>query len=137
MQKRVEKRYLIKLNDEMAEFFWSATPENPTKGSTDLKIKVKEKELIHLAEILGCTKERDIISVPNLDVYNKLLLYSSVRASIRSPNKAKELAELILDLKGWDAHYWASKFREFWWRYRRPNRLRKMAKAFKLLFGLE
>jgi len=137
IENRVERRHFIKLNGEMAEFVWSSTPENPTRGSTDLRIKVKVGELLHLARVLGCSRERDVISVPSLDAYNKLLLYSAVRASIRRPDKAKELAELILDLKGWDIHYWASKFRELWWRYRRPSRLMKTAKAFKLLSGLE
>ena len=137
MQTQVEKRYLLRLHGDLAEFLWSSTPENPTGGSIDLKIKASAGELLWLAKILGYTNEKDAILVPSLDAYNKLLLYSAVRPSTRSPDKAKELAELILDLKGWDTHYWASRFRELWWKYRRPSRLLKTAKAFKLFFGLE
>jgi len=44
---------------------------------------------------------------------------------------------LIKGMTGWDAHYWASHFRELWWENRRYRGLLKAVKAFKLFFGLE
>ena len=129
--------YLIKLQGDYAEFIWTATPWNPLKGSDDLKTRVKAVELFYLTSILDCSKKDDLILPSNLETYNRLLIYASVRPTVRSGEKARDLMLLTLDLNSLDSHYWASRFRELWWRYGQYRPLVKTCKSFKLFFGLD
>ncbi|MEM3710057.1 MAG: hypothetical protein QXL46_04025 [Nitrososphaerales archaeon] len=137
MQAQIGIRYLIKFHKSYTEFLWSSTPNNPIKGSVDLRVRFNPLELSWLASNLSCTIDNGSIIAPSLDIYNRLLIYASVRPTLRNNEKAKELALLVLDLNGWDAHYWASRFRELWWKYESYRCLLKVAKAFKLFFGLD
>ncbi|MBS7631637.1 hypothetical protein KEJ47_08760, partial [Candidatus Bathyarchaeota archaeon] len=129
-------RYIVRLNEQGATFLWSSTPHNPLESSVDLQIKVHLKELSLLAENLNCHLKNDEIVLSSLDPYNRLLLYACVRPTVKNTEKVRTLATLILDLNSWDAFYWASRFRELWWEHKNYRRLLKVAKAFKLFFGL-
>lgn len=137
MQVQASVCYLIKFKGSRAKFCWSSTPNNPTKGSIDLRVSVNPLELSYLARSLGCLLENESIIAQNLDAYNRLVVYAGVRPTVRQADKARELAFLVLDLNMWDAHYWASRFRELWWRHETYRPLLKVAKAFKLFFGIE
>jgi len=132
--------YLIKLSRHSAEFIWSSTPYNPTEGSIDLRVglsRLNPSELFILAENLGCAVKEDEIIPASFDSYNRLLIYACVRPTLRNSSKIMDLAVLVMNLSGWDSHYWASRFRERWWRYRSYRSILKAAKAFKLLFSLD
>jgi len=128
--------FMIRLYKRSASFLWSF--DSIFRGSNpDLKVKVEPRELIALAKNLGYTVSWGRIILPDLDAYNRLLLYAAVRPTIRSHLKAAELAMLIRGLTDWDAHYWASRLRELWWEHRSYRSLLKAVKAFKLFFGLD
>ena len=130
-----QKTYFsIKLGKSMT-FIWSSTPDNPLKGSIDLKIR-QIPELLLIAKSLGGKVQNGRIIIPNLDIYNRLLIYACVRTSLRSGRKIRDLATLVFELSNLDAHYWASRFRELWWRHGKYRLLLNTAKAFKLFFDL-
>ncbi|MEM2459570.1 MAG: hypothetical protein QXG66_05010, partial [Candidatus Bathyarchaeia archaeon] len=60
-----------------------------------------------------------------------------VRPLMRKPEKIDELAQLVFEINSLDALYWASRFREVWWKHAKYRKILKVAKAFKLFFNLE
>lgn len=133
-----EKRVCCKVifTKETAIFLWSSSINNPVESSIDLKIKARSEELIWLAKSLNSPIKKNEIPLSNLDSYNRLLIYACVRPTVKNIEKARMLATLILEINSWDAFYWASRFRELWWEYKSYRRLLKVARAFKLFFGL-
>lgn len=129
--------YVLKLRGSKATFTWSSLPSSKLKSSIDLKVKVNPSEIFWLAENFSCLCKNNIIYAPNLDAYNRLVIYACVRPSIKDVEKAKYLALQVVELNNWDAHYWASKFRELWWTHRKYKPLMKVAKSFKLFFNIE
>ena len=129
-----ETYFSIKLGKTLT-FIWSSTPNTPLKGSVDLKIR-QIPELPLIAKNMGCQIQNGRIIIPDLDIYNRLLIYACVRISLRSRRKIKDLATLVFELGNLDAHYWASRFRELWWKHGKYRPLLNTAKAFKLFFGL-
>lgn len=127
---------MVKLKGKTATFLWSSAIENPLESSIDLKIKTRPTELLSLANNLRCPIEDGKIRFSSLDLYNRLLIYASVRPTLKSIEKAATLAMLVLELNSWDAFYWASRFRELWWEHKNRRPLFKAAKAFRLFFGL-
>jgi len=128
--------FTVRLYQRSAAFYWSLCPA-VKGGNLDLKAKVPLRELRSLAKELGCEVAGSRIIAPDIDQYNRLIIYAAIRPTIASPAKAVELMWLIKGMTGWDAHYWASHFRELWWENRRYRGLLKAVKAFKLFFGLE
>lgn len=137
MQFQTGISFRVRFRKNKAEFLWSSTPERPIRGSVDLRVRVNPLELSWLARNLGCLVESEDVLVPSLDAYNRLLVYACVRPTIKDDEKAVNLALLVLDLNGWDAHYWASRFRELWWKFGLYRPLIRIVKAFKLFFGLD
>ena len=129
-----QTHFSIKLGKTLT-FIWSSTPDNPLSGSVDLKIR-QIPELPMIAKNMGCQIQNGRIIIPDLDIYNRLLIYACVRMSLRSGRKIRDLAKLVFELSNLDAHYWASRFRELWWRHGKYRPLLNTAKAFKLFFGL-
>ena len=129
--------YLIRAYSKTVKFTWSSNPRKPLKGSTDLKARVSFSELLKLAVKMGCQVNGSEILPPNQDAYNRLLIYACVRTAIKKPSEVLKLANCIIEMNGWDAHYWASAFRKLWWSGTRLRNLRQAVKAFKLFFGIE
>ncbi len=109
---------------------------------TELEILAKE-----LAEGITCEKQeqetKSTVPQPNLllrvneeDKYEKLMIYATVRQSIRNPLIANKLKDIVKDLGAYEAHYWASIFKEIFSRTRRRIELFRPAKAFKTLYQL-
>lgn len=137
-QELSETKYLVKLTKNKATFIWGSTPQKPLKSSIDLKTRINPKELLLIAKEFSIPIEGDKILVQNLELYNRLLIYACVRPSLRkNVESIRKLGEQIFDMTSWDAHYWASAFRELWWRYGKRAKLRNVVKAFKLFFGIE
>ena len=130
-------RYAVRLAGKTATFLWSSSPDAPLKSSVDLKVKSHVSEILWLAKNMGCPLNENLISVRNLDAYNRLIIYAWVRSTIKNPETAKRLASLVLDINSWDALYWASRLRELYWNREKYSRRLRLAKAFKLFFGLE
>jgi len=76
------------------------------------------------------------IRVQEEDKYEKLMIYAVVRQSIRNPLVANRLKDIIKNLGGYEAHYWASIFKEIFTRTRKRIELFRPAKAFKTLYHL-
>jgi len=129
--------YTISFRGEMTTFLWTAAPGKPLKSSVDLKVKMQPSEVMWLAENLGCLLGSGKVFASSLDIYNRLLIYACVRPTLKNLEKATSLAMLVLELNSWDALYWASRFRELWWKHEKYKRLLKAAKAFKLFFDME
>jgi len=136
-QQEARACYFVSFRGHVTTFLWSSTREQPLKSSVDLKVKMRPSEVLWLAESLGCLFERGKVFASNLDIYNRLLIYACVRPTVRSIDKARSLASLVPELNSWDALYWASRFRELWWKHEKYKRLLKAAKAFKLFFDLD
>ncbi|MDW8035648.1 MAG: hypothetical protein RMI85_04245 [Candidatus Korarchaeum sp.] len=113
----METRYLIKLSRNTAKFIWGSTPQTPLKSSIDLEVRIDPKELLILAKKFKTPVGKNEILVQNLEVYNRLLIYACVRPSLRGDRNIQKLEEQILGMTSWDAHYWASAFRELWWKH--------------------
>jgi hypothetical protein len=60
-----------------------------------------------------------------------------VRAAIEKPSEVLKLANCVVEMNSWDAHYWASAFRKLWWSGTSYRNLRQAVKAFKLFFNIE
>lgn len=136
MQAQTETRYMISVRGRKARFIWSSTPNKPVKGSVDFTTRVDPSELLWMAEKLNCTVNGNRIMIKDIDSYNRLLLYSAVRSTIKDKLVAEDLAYLILNLSGYDAHYWASALRSVWWKYGDNRHVTRIAKAFKIFFNI-
>jgi len=133
-----ETKYQIKLAKSKATFIWSSTPQTPLKSSVDLKVRINPNELISLAREFNIPTEKNKIFVQNLDLYNRLLIYACVRPSLRkSVESVRKLEEQIFSMTSFDAHYWASAFRELWWKHGKRIKLQNVVKAFKLFFEIK
>ncbi|MGC9095463.1 MAG: hypothetical protein ACP5IM_07685 [Candidatus Bathyarchaeia archaeon] len=133
-----ETKYQIRLARNRATFIWSSTPQSPLKYSIDLKTKINPKELILLAKEFNLPVEGNKILVQNLELYNRLLVYACVRVSLReNVESVRKLQEKVFGMTSWDAHYWASAFRELWWKHGKRLKLQKAVKAFRLFFEIE
>ena len=136
-QELLETKYLIKLTKDKATFIWGSTPQKPLRSSIDLKVRINPKELLLLAREFNASVRGDRIFVQDLETYNRLLIYACVRPSLRRNLKSvHRLREQISNMTSWDSHYWASAFRELWWRYGRITKLRNVVKAFRLFFEI-
>lgn len=132
----LRSHFLVRLYKRSATFQWSLSP-TCRSGCLDLKVKIPTKELLSLAKEIGCFANRSRIMPSDIDAYNRLLIYAAVRPTLTSHLQSTKLAWLVKGLTGWDAHYWASRFRELWWEHRKFKGIRKTIKAFKLFFGLD
>lgn len=128
--------YVIKAHGRTVKFTWSSSPERPLKGSIDLRARVSFSELLGLARGVHCQVSGSEILPPNLDAYNRLLIYACVRPALKRPTEVLRLADCVAEMSGWDAHYWASAFRELWWSRRNHKGLREAVRAFKLFFNI-
>jgi len=133
----LQTKYQIKLSKNKATFIWSSTPENPLKSSIDLKTKINPYELLLFAKEFNCPADDSRILVQNLEQYNRLLIYACVRALLKNAGSIRKLKEQILNMTSWDAHYWASAFRESWWKYGKHSELQRLIKAFILFFEIK
>ncbi|MEM3536258.1 MAG: hypothetical protein QXF44_00625 [Candidatus Bathyarchaeia archaeon] len=137
-QELSETKYQIKLAKNKATFIWGSTPQSPLKSSIDLKARINPKELLLLAKEFNIPVEENKILVQNLELYNRLLIYACVRPSLRKNFESiRKLEEQIFDMTSWDAHYWASAFRELWWKHGKRAELQNIVKAFKLFFEIK
>ncbi len=128
--------YVVRAYGGKVRFIWSSTPRKPLRGSTDLRVGVSFSELLRVAKIMRCQVNGSEIYPLNQDAYNRLLIYACVRPTIKEPNKVLRLAECVAEMGGWDAHYWASAFREIWWLNGNYRSLRKVVRAFKFFFNI-
>jgi hypothetical protein len=126
--------YLIKAYGKSVKFTWSSNPRKPLRGSTDLKARIGFSELLKLAAKMGCQVNGSEILPPNQDAYNRLLIYACVRTALKKPSEVLKLANCVVEMNSWDAHYWASAFRRLWWSGTSYRNLRQAVKAFKLFF---
>ncbi len=136
-QELLETKYQIKLSRDKATFIWGSTPEVPLRSSIDLKVRINPEELISLAKEFYAQVNGNKIIMQNLEVYNRLLIYACVRPSMRKNiENIRRLEKIILDMTNFDAHYWASAFRELWWKHGKFTKLQNTVKAFKLFFDI-
>lgn len=109
---------------------------------SELEILAKELgEGITLAQ--EQLKTRSTIPQPKLtirvheeDKYEKLMIYAVIRQSIQSPLKATRLKNAVKDLGAYEAHYWASIFKEIFGRTQKRIELYRPSRAFKTLYHL-
>ncbi|MCX8185270.1 MAG: hypothetical protein RMI56_01685 [Sulfolobales archaeon] len=133
-----ETNYQIKLAGNKATFIWGSTPQSPLKSSIDLVARIDPRELLLLAKELNIPVAKNKTLIQNLELYNRLLIYTCVRSSIRkNVESVRKLEERISNMTSWDAHYWASAFRELWWKHGKHSKLRSIVKAFKLFFEIK
>ena len=76
------------------------------------------------------------IKVHEEDEYEKLMIYATVRQSIRNPLMANRLKDIVKDLGAYEAHYWASIFKEIFGRTQKRIELFRPARSFKTLYHL-
>ncbi len=120
--------------------YFSQSPigvDRKERDGLDLRARVDIREMKGIARELGCEVEGDLIIPQSLDAYNSLTVYAAVRATLRSPSKILRLLEVVRGLSSYDAQYWAGRIREEFWRTRRFNSTYRVAKAFKILYGVE
>ena len=127
----------VRYRGRTATFLWTSSPETLLKSSVDLKARIDWDELLWFARTMNLPCKKNLIVFPNLDTYNRVLIYACVRNYLRSPRKARKLAYLVLDFNSWEAFYWASSIREEWWMNRSVRKLYRVAKAFKVMFNLD
>jgi len=137
LEQVLQTKYQIKLAKNRATFIWSSTPQKPLKSSIDLKTKINTDELLIIAKELSVPVEDNKIMVQNLELYNRLLIYACIRPSLRKAESICRLQEKIFDMTSWDAHYWASAFRELWWKHGKRAGLQNVVKAFRLFFEIK
>jgi len=127
----------VRYRGKTATFLWTSSPKTLLKSSVDLKVRIDWDELLWFARTLNLPCKKNLIVFPNLDTYNRVLIYACVRRYLKSPRKARKLAHLVLDFNSWEAFYWASSIREEWWINRSVRKLYRVAKAFKVMFNLD
>ena len=133
-----EKPFIaVRYRGRTATFLWTSSPKTLLKSSVDLKVRMDWDELLWFARTLNLPYKKNLIVFPDLDAYNRVLIYACVRRYLRSPRKARKLAHLVLDFNSWEAFYWASSIREEWWINRSVRKLYRVAKAFKVMFNLD
>ena len=119
----------------LAEFYSLPKSENPDLvaacDSGELKIMVKEAGKPEGYEIEG-----DEIIVYNDQLYEKLLIYATVRQGLRRPEKVIDLRETVKDLGIYETHFWASSFSEIYRQTSDRRLILRPAKAFKIFYRL-
>jgi hypothetical protein len=137
LEEALQTKYQIRLTKNMATFIWSSTPQTPLKSSIDLKTRINPNELLLLAKEFSNPVDNGKIVVQNLEQYNRLLIYACVRPSLKKVESIRKLQAEIFDMTSWDAHYWASAFRELWWKHGKHAEIQRLVKAFKLFFEIK
>lgn len=136
----------------LASFYpYVTTNTQKRKQSPEVQARCDPTELEILAKELaeGITFEKQeqktkssvpqpnkMIRVNEEDKYEKLMIYATVRQSIRNPLIASKLKDIVKDLGAYEAHYWASIFKEIFSRTQKRIELFRPAKAFKTLYHL-
>ncbi len=137
-QEFLEVKYQVKLSKNGVIFIWGSTPKTPLKSSIDLKVRMDPEELLSIAKKFNISVEGNRILVHNLESYNRLLIYACTRPTLgRNVESVRKLKDLVFNITSWDAHYWASAFRELWWKHGKRASLQKTIKAFKIFFGID
>jgi hypothetical protein len=137
LEEALQTKYQIRLTKNMSIFIWSSTPQTPLKSSIDLKTRINPSELLFLAKEFNSPVDNGKIMVQNLEQYNRLLIYACVRPSLKEVESIRKLQAEIFDMTSWDAHYWASAFRELWWKHGKNAEIQRLVKAFKLFFEIK
>ena len=129
--------FIVKLGKKL-RFLWTPMPDKKLGFEEDLVVKAPLDEVIIFAERIGCTYNYDKkwIECPDIDKYNRVLLFSALRPTIKDRDSINLSMYIISNFEGIHAHYWASRIREEWWSYKSYRKLYKIIKAFKLFFGL-
>lgn len=135
----------------LAIFYPFTTSGKKKQLSPELEARCDPSELEILAKELGegitlvreGLKTKSTVPQPKLtiktheeDEYEKLMIYAAVRQSMRKPLAANKLKDAVKDLGAYEAHYWASIFKEIFTRTQKRIDLFKPAKAFKTLYHL-
>lgn len=76
------------------------------------------------------------LKVKGDELYERLIVYATVRQSLRDPAKVLDLKPIVKELGAYELHFWASVFVENYRRLKSRLALMRPAKAFKILYGL-
>jgi hypothetical protein len=135
----------------LALFYPFTTLSKKKRSGPEVEARCDPSELEILAKELGEgltfeekeTRTKSNIPQPQLtikvleeDKYEKLMIYAVVRQSIRSPIIANRLKDAVKDLGAYEAHYWASIFKEIFSRTQKRIELFRPSRAFKTLYHL-
>jgi len=115
-------------------------------GTLDIRaVLPNPTELIAIARMLGCrvSDKKGWITTKDDDAYFRLVVYAVARQTLRDQRKIEQLKRLVLDEDfGIDAWWWANTFINHYQsdgmkRGVGIKALYKLAKAFKIVYGLE
>ncbi|MCD6443382.1 hypothetical protein J7L70_00015 [Candidatus Bathyarchaeota archaeon] len=119
----------------LVEFFSLPNSKNP-----DVIAACDKNELVILVKELGKPEaymlKDDEIIVYDDKLYEKLIIYATVRQGMRQPDKSIELRTIVKDLGIYETHFWASSFAEIYRQTSDRRLLLRPAKAFKIFHGL-
>jgi len=79
----------------------------------------------------------DRLKIFSEEVYEKMLIYATVRQTIRKAEKALDLGIIVKNLGLYETHFWASVFTDTFRHTLRRRPLYRPSKAFKILYSLD
>jgi len=113
---------------------------NVHERQADLIVPVLDKEeFLSVAKALKCriSEKNKWITTNDPEAYQRLVVYAVVRATMRRNNASERLIRLVLSNDSYaDVLYWSSCFLQAYERYKSFLPLRRLARAFKLVFNL-
>lgn len=119
----------------LVEFYSLPKSKNPDVvaacDSSELKIFVKEA-----GKQEDYTLKSDEVTIYNDQLYEKLMIYATVRQGLRQLRKTIDLRTTVKDLGIYETHFWASSFAEIYRQTTDRRFLLRPAKAFKIFYRL-
>ena len=79
----------------------------------------------------------DKLKIFSEEIYEKLLIYATVRQTIRRVDKAIDLRVIVKNLGLYETHFWASIFTDIFRRTSNRKFLYRPSKAFRILYSLD
>ncbi|BAA29995.1 hypothetical protein [Pyrococcus horikoshii] len=133
-------KYLIKLKyikpvqlavnreQKLAEFY--PIFEDGTLGKVEAKARVFLPEYSDFAKGLGFEVKKRRMTTENDYAYLRAMIYGVVMGVLRNPGDWERLEERVLEMEPIELRYWASKFRNVYWKYKNMRRLMFLARRF-------
>ncbi|MGQ4894444.1 MAG: hypothetical protein ACP6IQ_07485 [Candidatus Njordarchaeia archaeon] len=124
-------------NDETLLDFYSISKSK----EPDITIKTNHKYIIDFLRDYGNAKKlyrihKRFIELNSDDLFERIIIYASILYSLKDDSKRDKVKRIIRNLNGYEVHFWASTFAEFYRINRSIKSILRPARAFKILYNL-
>ncbi|WP_048146709.1 hypothetical protein [Pyrococcus abyssi] len=133
--KYIDKAKLpVRREQKLAEFLpVFLTEGQKVPGRVEARTRVYLPEFLEFAKDLGWEvkgKKRITLTTHDDYAYLRLLVYGVVMSATKDPVKWDYLKDHVLSMESIPLRYWASKFKNVYWKYKNRGKLLYLARRF-------